>query len=582
MDIPENLSELETQEFEFIQYHALQLINNGIPITKELAKELYSKLQKETYDAGESFQLMEDPNESMYRLQAIADLKAHSKLCLIDHFFSFRYKDLRSKLIANESLRKRLISMTKFFVEKKTLRDALFRPKKADDAALNPDFDGDETIVDPRTVQVDWENVETLSFCNCGIVEPDIVADMLTKCPKLKGLWLNGNPVSEGPREMLMVMYLEEKHPNVQIYNSKFTKHAKEWAIKLATYGLMSKLSDEITIEDMRECDISGRNFYALKDDHSVFDRMQNVRTLKARDTFFNSFGEANRFIEMIRDMKKLERIELDYYMLDLFWDIKDRIKNLNPTIRYISGYDLGYEKPKTLDEEVDSIIRDMWKITSSYKIAQGENVDMEPVYYVLDEVGSALEHSDDPNVASFPFIFFKDNKPDSEAKTYNILVPIKDLKAGDFCTVNKLRNCADNLKAVRLGLWEKVDHMQFIDKYLAYKKDMESRREPGEKIIEQVLATHSSKTNKVPALSKNAPIKIFSDLEMFRNGLQDPSFELVTDPSQAEAFYLTKPIKYFKEAFGEDFFKNKYYNQFPFESTFANKLFLSETIKKQ
>lgn len=149
-------------------------------------------------------------------------------------------------MLKNEELRKRLRNMTKFLEEKKTLRDWLYRPKKQEPANIHADFDNDETIVDPNTLQVDWENLETLSLCNTGIVEPDLVAEMLKKCPKLKALWLNGSPATEGPREMFMTIYLEEKHPNVQIYNSKFTKNAQEWAVKFTTYGLSCVLSDEL------------------------------------------------------------------------------------------------------------------------------------------------------------------------------------------------------------------------------------------------------------------------------------------------------------------------------------------------
>ena len=420
-EIPDNLSELEPAEFDFISAHALQLTMNGVPVTKELAQDLFAKLSFENFDAGESFQLMEDPGSKCFRLVATRNIQANSTPFLVDHAFSFRYRDLRNNLIKNEDLRRRLRKMTKFFAERKTLRDALFRPKAEENKSLHPDFDGDESLTDPRTLDLDWANIETLSLCHTGIEEADMVVEALEKATKLKALWLTGSPVSEGPREFLMMKYIEEKHPSIQVFNSKFTKFATEWAVKMATFGLSCALVDEVSVEEMRECDISGRNFYALKDDHSVFDRMQNVRTLKAKETFFHSFGEANRFIEMIRDMKKLERIELDYYMLDLFWDIKERIKTLNPGIRYINEYDLGYDKPKPLDEEVDFIVDNIWKITQSYKLVQGENMDSEPVFYVLDEVGSALTHSETPNCVCFPFIYFKDNLPTGEGKTYNV-----------------------------------------------------------------------------------------------------------------------------------------------------------------
>lgn len=551
MEIPDELAELSPEEFAFIEFHAPQLISNGIPLTKAFVQNLYSKLTSTKFDAGEAFQLMEDPGSKCFRLVASSDIKQGESLFLVDHCFSFRYRDLRDALCKNESLRHRLRNMSKFFEERKTLRDQLYRPTKPVDPVLNPEFDGDETIYDPRTVDVDWENVETLSFCYTNVTEGDMVADMLTKCPKLKALWLNGCPVAEGPKEMLMLKYIEELHPNIQIYNSKFTKYATEWAVKLATWGQHSQLADEISIEDMRFCDISGRNFYALKDDHTVFDRMQNVRTLKARDTFFDSFGEANRFIQMIRDMKKLERIEMEYYMLDMFWDIKDRIKTLNPTIRYINGYDLGYDKPKALDEEVDFIVENIWKITHSYKLSHGDNVDAEPVYYILDEVGSALSHDSDPNSLCFPFIYFKNNQPGSDGITYNILYPTKDIKAGEYASTDFVRGCSPEIKMSRMGIWAEGDAQYYIDKFRAFEKEMEVRAIKGEALIQEVLAKHKT-DQKLPAWDKHTPIKVYTDSEMIRKHLLDNRFEITTKLEEADTLFIIENIKFYKEQLGD------------------------------
>lgn len=553
MEIPDDLVELTPEEFAFAEFHAMQLAANGIKISKDVVRQLYNKLTHHTFDVGNYVQLMEHPNEKCFRVVATQDIEAHKDVFLVDHCFSFRYRDLRKTLLDNEPLRHRLRNMTKFFKERQTLRDQLFRPVKAEEANLNPEFDGDETLTDPRTVDVDWENIETISFCSTGISDPDIVADMLTKCPKLKGLWLNGSPVSEGARMALMHMYLEEKHPNVQIYNSKFTKHAKEWAVKFATWGMMSKISDEITIEDMRICDISGRNFYALKDDHTIFDRMQSVRTLKAQETFFDSFGEANRFIEMIRDMKNLERIEMDYYMLDMFWDIKDRIRKLNPTIKYINNYDLGYDKPKPVDEEVDFIIENLWKITHSYKLAHGENVDSEPIYYVLDEVGSALGHEEDPNCVTFPFIFFKHNKPGTEAITYNLIFPIKDIKADEFLNVNFVRGCPEELKGYRLAVWTKGDPQFYIDKFKEYEKTLSERLEGGQKVIEKMLLDLKSE-KKQPSYLSGKSIKVFTDCERVKKHLTDNRFDLVEDLEHADLFFLVQNIKHVKDQLGDKY----------------------------
>ena len=88
--ITDDLADLQPNEFQFIEFHSMQLLNNGIKITKQLAKELHDMLTKEVFDSGEYFDLLADPAESCYRLQAKEPIAAHSRIFLIDHFFSFR------------------------------------------------------------------------------------------------------------------------------------------------------------------------------------------------------------------------------------------------------------------------------------------------------------------------------------------------------------------------------------------------------------------------------------------------------------------------------------------------------------
>jgi tubulin--tyrosine ligase-like protein 12 len=556
-ELPEDLIEMSKEEVEFIAHHGMQLVNNGVKITKEICQKLYKKLKSEEFNAGDHMQLMEDPGEKCFRLQATQGIQANSDVYLVDHFFSFRYclphfryKELRNQLMKNETLRKRLRSMTKFFPDRKCLKNSLYRPKSVD-PLLNPEFDGDESIIDPRNLNVDWENIETLSLCYTGVSEPDLVAEMLTKCPKLKALWLLGCPLNEGPAETLMFLYIEEKFSNIQIYNSKFTKHAKEWAIKLANWGLGSTIADSVPLGEMKGCDINGRNFYALKDDHSLFDAMKKVRSLSARDTTFNSFGEANRFIEMIRDMKELERLEMDYYLLDLFWKIKERIKGLNPGIRYINGYDLGYDEPKELDEEVDFIIEHMWKITKSYKVVVGENIDREPIFYVLDEVGSAVSHSVTPNFVSFPFIFFPENQNSPQSKTYNLMYPIASVEEGEFITADYNVGVVSEMKDILIGVWDEIPFEELVKRYEGYSAENRAREEAGRKLVSGYLAK-SQKEAKVASLGAEQKTKIFSDYEVLKKHLSHPRLELVENVEEADVLFAIQNFKYYVENVGD------------------------------
>lgn len=83
--------------------------------------------------------------------------------------------------------------MLKFWKSKKTLRDVVYKPSSTLDPRIYPEYD-DTNVRDPRELDIDWENAVTLSLYNCQIVEFDLIGEILKKMPKLKALWINGNP----------------------------------------------------------------------------------------------------------------------------------------------------------------------------------------------------------------------------------------------------------------------------------------------------------------------------------------------------------------------------------------------------
>ena len=50
----------------------------------------------------------------------------------------------------------------------------------------------------------------------------------------MKAFWINENPIDEKYDDLKRI--IEEKYPNIEIFNSKYTKNAGEWAFKYTTY----------------------------------------------------------------------------------------------------------------------------------------------------------------------------------------------------------------------------------------------------------------------------------------------------------------------------------------------------------
>ena len=47
--------------------------------------------------------------------------------------------------------------------------------------------------------------------------------------------------------------------------------------------------------------------------------------------------------------------------------------------------------------------------------------MDEENIWYLMDEVGTAMKHSDQPNVAIHPFIYSPNGKLDEHTITYSV-----------------------------------------------------------------------------------------------------------------------------------------------------------------
>ena len=69
------------------------------------------------------------------------------------------------------------------------------------------------------------------------------------------------------------------------------------------------------------------------------------------------------------------------------------------------------------------------WKFSGTYALGNPdiEVEDKMPVWYVMDEFGSRIQHSDEPNVRTVPFISVTPQGP----MTFSLLFLLRDLKEG-------------------------------------------------------------------------------------------------------------------------------------------------------
>ncbi len=75
--------------------------------------------------------------------------------------------------------------------------------------------------------------------------------------------------------------------------------------------------------------------------------------------------------------------------------------------------------------------MNNVFKLAGCYRLASSEQLDESSTWYINDEVGSMIPHSDDPSVKLIPFLYAPNFKLDSQVQAFSILWPIKDIEVG-------------------------------------------------------------------------------------------------------------------------------------------------------
>ena len=192
------------------------------------------------------------------------------------------------------------------------------------------------------------------------------------------------------------------------------------------------------------------------------------------------------------------------------------------------------------------------------------------PMWYVNDELGSAIQHDNNPSFRIVPFIHLP------EQITYSLLFPITDTDMGDviyrdYCeAVNK----EDPLKELLLLPWQPTSfrHKSFnqVEPETRYFLDGH---------IKETLPIENARP---PVIDANRPLRVHSDYEYVNKYLTDPAFEVLNDEDNSEdadIYWFTKHFKGY-EVFSQNY-PNKFVNQFPFENVITIKDLLSIVCRR-
>ncbi|XP_047246073.1 tubulin--tyrosine ligase-like protein 12 isoform X2 [Girardinichthys multiradiatus] len=210
-----------------------------------------------------------------------------------------------------------------------------------------------------------------------------------------------------------------------------------------------------------------------------------------------------------------------------------EQIPGLLPRMASLMGVDFHGEVPTP--DIVELILERMWNYNQTYQLSQGSAEEKVPVWYIMDEFGSQVQHSDHPSCCMAPFFYIQGQL------AYTLLWPLRDLQEGDEVTHDYaygetnplLRRCRllpwinDDLEEVSSDITEPTD---------SYYEAI--ARENKEQLPVEVQP---------PIVAKDKILKVFTEMSQVRKNLTHPCFLLTEEEEEADIIWSYDHIKDFR-----------------------------------
>ena len=667
---------------DFLSAHELQLY--GMQFPKELEEKLYTKLKYEIFDVANYFEIMDNQDENRYLLRAKKNMKKNELVCLIDHCWTYKLRKFNYFCENFPNIIKRATTMLKYAGIRKPIINTIEEVSETkikieqynNDLVANEqkqkylNYDEYELNDDNlNLIKINPNITQTLSIESNKIENIALIEEILEKNKNIKALWCSENPFCDANENY--EIDFEKKFNNLEIINRKLTENATKWSIELIIADSISNENNKNKefYEDYDELygqkrflDLSGRDPLKVKN-YSIFNEITNYKIfgvdISDNDYDFSKEEYKNKLIKFIESFQN----DLEYLTVDDTDDIFDMneqvdlkeynimmdtelLKKLNTKIKYINGISIKtilsrndkYENLLQLKRE-NYVHKYMWAINRTYRLVSEEKYDEDAIYYLNDEFGTSINHSDVPNCCLFPIIFAKNNQFKEDMITYSLLWPKKNIKKGDEIFVDYLANISENEeRSSRLTCWYKTPNSYFEKKFLEKLKNLDgvkkenklqkfendiniliNKDKQGEKITEEeiksifnfdlflndkekkikiediytkirnALSNYNTKKDSSSDYFKNnfnstdKKIKVCSDLSYVRDNLKFDNIELTNDPKEADIVWLNANIFDMLDYNGI-IFKNEgkyvFINQYPYESIITMKSLLSNLIQ--
>ncbi|XP_004488089.1 uncharacterized protein [Cicer arietinum] len=602
---------------DFAKVHGILLAASGLP--ESLHRRLFQKLFTETFDGGEHFQIEPCEDGRTRRLVFTSDSMAKdSNVFLIDHAWTFRLPDAYKQLREVPGLAERMGSLMCVDVDMNSdgetdvdgVGDEVSRDKlgvvemlesevreakeKGDGTLRWLELDGldiDDDMLLSLDLSTRFPDLVALSLFGNKLTSAELIVQEVIKFKNLKGLWLNNNPVLKNRDGELAGIILKEL-PELEIYNSTFTSNFGEWALGFCA-GIYGKDNPakagqaDSPVLSVSSLDLSNRNIHNLTNKEFSPICLPSLSYLNIRG---NPLGQnsAAGLLDLLRRFPCLRSLEVDIPgpLGESAIEILESLPNISElngicastileTGKHVIDSVLRPRLPEwTPDEPIhDRIISAMWQYLMTYRLADEEKLDETSVWYAMDELGSALRHSDEPNFRVAPFLFMPEGNLAS-AVSFSILWPTKNVCKGDECTRDFLLGIGEEKqRSAKLTAWFHTPENYFIQEYEKYNQKLQTTS-----LIPPTTMQSSESRSIRP--HDGRPLQVYTDIPHVVENLTHPEFAIIKDPKDADIIWTSVQVdEEMKNAAGLT--DQQYINQFPFEACLVMKHHLAETIQK-
>ncbi|XP_061193529.1 tubulin--tyrosine ligase-like protein 12 [Saccostrea echinata] len=256
-------------------------------------------------------------------------------------------------------------------------------------------------------------------------------------------------------------------------------------------------------------------------------------------------------------------------FLVDHAWTY--RVSDCRPQLEQIPGLlermaalmDIQSEE-RTKEEVIEDILQQMWKFNQTYSIGNAEfgSDESMPIWYIMDEFGSRVQHSDSPTVKMCPFYFAP------LQISFTLMWPLKDLEENEEVTRDYTPNVQNpEARKARLIPWVSAD-LTAVDY---------SQKEPDISFFQSFIKLESmpDPNHKFSGLPRDRNPKVYLKYMNFHQFLTDKRFDIVETKEEADIIFIQK---HFKEY---DKYPDKCVNQFPFERVITVKDLLAVVCRR-